>query len=197
MTRLLTPTHPAPATDIAAIARAIRWVGFDVDGVLTDAGVYIGQLDGRRVECKRFDIRDGFGIKLLQWAGLDVGLVSARMSTATSERAAELGITDVVQDNVGNKAEAIARLLSAKGIAWSEAAFMGDDLPDLAVLQRVGLAACPADGVAEARALSTLPLTATGGRGAVREFAEQLLRLRGQWDAVVGRYVTERGGHWP
>lgn len=185
-------------TEAAVVAaRGIRWVGFDVDGVLTDAGVYIGRVETQRVEMKRFDIRDGFGIKLLQWAGLDVALVSARVSAATTERAAELGITDVVQENSGNKVDAISRLLAAKGCSWAEAAFMGDDLPDVGVLQRVAVGASPADGVAEARALATVVTTASGGAGAVREFAEWLLRARGQWDAVVGRYVTERGGRWP
>jgi 3-deoxy-D-manno-octulosonate 8-phosphate phosphatase (KDO 8-P phosphatase) len=197
MTRLGLPGSPNPAASFDEVARHIRWVGFDVDGVLTDAGVYIGQRDGHRIELKRFDIRDGFGIKLLQWAEIDVAFVSARVSAATTERAAELGVRDVIQENSGNKCEAIARLLEAKGLSWSQAAFMGDDLPDVAVLQRVALAACPADGVHEARALAHLQLGATGGRGAVREFAERLLKARGQWDRVVGRYVTERGGRWP
>ncbi|MCU0635005.1 MAG: hypothetical protein MUE41_09035 [Gemmatimonadaceae bacterium] len=188
----------APSADaLRETARAIRWVGFDVDGVLTDAGVYIGQHDGRRVELKRFDIRDGFGIKLLQSAGLDVALVSARVSAATAERAAELGITDVVQDDAGHKQRAIATLLASKGLDWSQAAFMGDDLPDVAVLQRVALGVAPADAVADARARAALVLSSRGGRGAVREFADWLLRMRGEYDAVVTRYVSERGGTWP
>ncbi|MCU0649418.1 MAG: hypothetical protein MUF00_15585 [Gemmatimonadaceae bacterium] len=192
--------HAAPAASadaLRATARAIRWIGFDVDGVLTDAGVYMGQLDGQRVELKRFDIRDGFGIKLLQFAGLDVALVSARVSQATAVRAAELGIIDVVQDDAGNKQRAIASLLSAKGLDWPQAAFMGDDLPDLAVFQHVALAIAPADAVPDIGARAHLRLAAGGGRGAVRECAEWLLRARGQYDEVVARYVGERGGHWP
>jgi 3-deoxy-D-manno-octulosonate 8-phosphate phosphatase (KDO 8-P phosphatase) len=124
-------------------------------------------------------------------------LVSARVSSATSERAAELGIVDVVQENSGNKVAAISRLITSKGIDWTEAAFMGDDIPDVGVLQRVALGASPADGVAEARALAAVVTQSPGGGGAVREFCEWLLRARGQWDTVVGSYVTERGGRWP
>jgi 3-deoxy-D-manno-octulosonate 8-phosphate phosphatase (KDO 8-P phosphatase) len=191
------PSRSAVAPDDQALADGIRWVGFDVDGVLTDAGVYVGEHAGSGVELKRFDIRDGFGIKLLQWAGLDVAFVSARVSPATSRRAAELAVRDVVQEDGGHKVAAIERLLARKGLDWAQAAFVGDDLPDVAVLQRVALAAVPADGVAEARALAHWPLQAGGGRGAVREFAERLLRGRGEYDAVVRRYLAERGGRWP
>ncbi len=179
-------------TDDAARARAIRWVGFDVDGVLTDGGIYVGDLDGTAVELKRFNIQDGLAIKFLQAAGLEVALVSGRRSTATARRAAELGIADVVQDDAAQKVKAIAALLARKGIDWREAAFVGDDLPDVAVLRRVGLAVAVGNATGEAARAAHWTLARMGGHGAVREFVERLLVARGEWDTLVARYVADR-----
>lgn len=176
----------------SALARRVRLVAFDVDGVLTDAGVYIGEAaDGTAVELKRFDIVDGLGLKLLDAAGLHVALVSGRESRATALRAQELGI-ECFQDPDGHKMAAMHALLERHGVAWEEAAFMGDDLPDLALLRRVGLPVAVGNAVPEVRAVARWVTTRPGGRGAVREFAETLLAARGEWAGLVERYRRER-----
>ena len=191
----------APGTDSArrgatsiepAIARRIRLVGLDVDGVLTDGGIYLGDVNGARMEFKRFDILDGLGIKMLQLAGIEVAIITGRVSDAVALRARELAIIDVIQDTHARKLPALRKLLAAKGIQENEVAFVGDDLPDLAVLRVVGLPVVVANCTEDVARLGALRLTKNGGRGAVREFAEVLLRARGEWDALVERYVTSR-----
>jgi 3-deoxy-D-manno-octulosonate 8-phosphate phosphatase (KDO 8-P phosphatase) len=186
---------PASSLDAGTVARlrTIRWVGFDVDGVLTDAGVYVGDGPDGPIELKRFDIQDGLGVKMLQWAGLSVAFVSGRVSPASVRRARELGVP-LHQDDGAQKVAAIGRLLDESGGGWDRAAFVGDDLPDLAVLRRVALPVVPANGTGDAKAAASLVLTRRGGGGAVREFCEWLLRARGEWDALVERYVADRTG---
>lgn len=169
---------------------AVRWVGFDVDGVLTDAGVYVG---GGGVELKRFDIQDGLGIKLLQRAGLEVAFVSARTSAASAARAEELG---VALHHVKGRAKhlVIDALLAERGWSWAEAAFVGDDLVDIPVLRRCAVSAAPANAVAEVAAVSRQRLRSRGGHGAVREFVEWFLRDRGEWDDVVTEFVGSLEG---
>ena len=179
--------------DIApAIASAIRLVILDVDGVLTDAGVYVGRTQsGEAVELKKFDIQDGIGIKLLQDAGIEVVIVSGRESEATTLRAAELGLT-CYQIPGAYKLPTVARMLTERGLDWSQAAMMGDDLPDMAILKRVGLPVCVANATPEVLDVVAWRARARGGNGAVREFARALLLARGDWDAAVHRYVSER-----
>ncbi len=174
-----------------AVARRIRLVGLDVDGVLTEGGIYLGDVDGARLEFKRFDIQDGLGIKMLQLAGIEVAIITGRVSESVAFRARELAITDVVQDTHARKLPALRKLLAAKGIDEQDVAFVGDDLPDLAVLRVVGLPAVVADCTEDVSRLG-LRLTKRGGHGAVREFAELLLRARGEWDALVETYVKSR-----
>jgi 3-deoxy-D-manno-octulosonate 8-phosphate phosphatase (KDO 8-P phosphatase) len=175
-------------------ARRIRLVLLDVDGVLTDNGVYIGATEsGEAVELKRFHVRDGLGIKLLTWAGLEVALVSGRVSTGTALRAAELGIA-CHQDRGGYKLATVERLLAERGLSWGEVAFMGDDLADLVVLARAGLPVAVADAVPEVKALAAWVTDTVGGEGAVREFAEALLRARGEWSGLLEDYRRVREG---
>ena len=102
-----------------ALAARVRLVIFDVDGVLTDAGVYLGEdADGTAVELKRFDIQDGIGLKLLQWSGLDVVIVSGRVSQATTIRARELGIEECYQEPNAHKLRVVERILEEKGVEW-------------------------------------------------------------------------------
>jgi 3-deoxy-D-manno-octulosonate 8-phosphate phosphatase (KDO 8-P phosphatase) len=175
------------------IARRIRLVGLDVDGVMTDGGVYIGTTGGQEVELKRFDIQDNVGVKLLRAAGIRIVVVSGRFSQSTVLRAAELDVDEVAQDDLARKLPAFEGMLLRMGIRMEDAAFIGDDLPDLPVLRRVGLAVAVANATAHVRAVAQLVTTASGGHGAVREFAEVLLRARGEWDEVVQRYLEERG----
>ena len=163
-----------------------------MDGVLTEGGIYLGDVDGKKLEFKRFDILDGLGIRMLQQAGIEVVIITGRVSEAVVIRARELGITTVIQDAHARKLPALRKLLAAKGIDERDVAFVGDDLPDLAVLRVVGLPVVVATGTRDASAAARLRLTRPGGHGAVREFAEQLLRARGEWDALVEWYVRSR-----
>ena len=175
------------------IARRIKLVGFDVDGVLTDAGVYIGRVGGQTAEFKRFDIQDGVGIRLLRSAGLTVVFVSGRVSEATELRARELQVDELIQDDAAKKLPAFEGILTRRRLTFAECAFAGDDLPDLPLLARVGLPIAVANAVAEVKAAAAWETTTGGGHGAVREIAEALLRARGSWDAEVRRYLVERG----
>jgi 3-deoxy-D-manno-octulosonate 8-phosphate phosphatase (KDO 8-P phosphatase) len=167
-------------------------VGLDVDGVLTDGGIYLGAVDGRSMELKRYEIQDGLGIYLMQKAGIRVAIVTGRVSDSVRLRAGELGIEDLAQDPNAQKLPAFLAMLDKHGIAPSEAAFIGDDFPDMAVLRVVGLPVAVGNAVPEVRAACTLQLERTGGRGAVREFAELLMKARGDWASVTERYVAER-----
>lgn len=175
-----------------ALARSIRWVGFDVDGVLTDGGIYLGDVDGHRFESKRYDIQDGLGVHMLRLAGIAVGIVTGRVSESVRLRAAELRADDVVQDRHARKVPALKRIAAERGIGLHEMAFVGDDLPDVGPFRLVGLSVAVANAQPDAEREASIRLSRAGGRGAVREFAELLLRARGEWDALVERYVASR-----
>lgn len=176
-----------------ATARGIRLVVLDVDGVLTDGGLYVGATrGGEAVELKRFDVQDGIAVRMLRSAGIHVAIVSGRISAATDLRARELGIEDVYQDAEARKMPVLEKLLAEHGLGWGEVALLGDDLADLPALGRVGLAATVANAVLEVRRVATWQSSREGGRGAVREFAEALLRARGEWDGLVDEYCRER-----
>ncbi|MFI5235853.1 MAG: KdsC family phosphatase [Gemmatimonadales bacterium] len=177
-----------------ARARAIKLVGFDVDGVLTDNGIYVAVQDGRRVESKRFDARDGVGLHFLQQAGLEIAWVSGRSSEATTDRARELHVAEVIQDaGMGYKLPAVRSLLARRGLGWADFAFVGDDVADIPVLRRAGVAIAVANAVPEVKALGHLVTAHSGGAGAVREVAETLLKARGEWEGILARYLEERG----
>ena len=174
-------------------ADAIRLVVLDVDGVLTDAGVYIGGgAEAPPIELKRFDIVDGLGIKLLVRAGIEVVIVSGRVSVATTARARELGIEECHQDPGAAKLPIVRRLVEARGLSWHEVAMMGDDLPDIPVFRAVGLPVAVANAVDEVRREARWTTHRRGGHGAVREFARALLEARDEWDGVVEAYLAER-----
>ena len=173
------------------VARRIRLLALDVDGVLTDNGIYVGPIDGQAVELKRFDIQDGLGQVLLRTAEIPVVWVSGRHSEATTLRARELRVEEVLQVAGPRKLEALGSLLERRGIAWADTAFVGDDLADLPVLRRVGLPIAVANAVEEVRAIAAYVTRARGGHGAVREVVEALLKARGVWGELLERYFTE------
>jgi 3-deoxy-D-manno-octulosonate 8-phosphate phosphatase (KDO 8-P phosphatase) len=177
----------------ATLAQRIRLVGLDVDGVLTDGGIYVGRVADHTVELKRFHIQDGLGVRLLRMAGVVVALVSGRASDATTIRARELEVDDLIQDEGARKLPAFEALLSRRGVPWAACAFVGDDIADLPLLRRVALPVAVANAVPEVRAAARLVTAAAGGAGAVREIAETLLRARGDWDGLLERYLRERG----
>lgn len=178
-------------------ARRVRLVGLDVDGVLTDNGVYVGMVQGHPTELKRFDIQDGIGLALLRLAGLRIVVVSGRRSDASRVRMEELGVDAFVQDDQARKLPAVEELLGRFAVRWEEVAYLGDDLPDVPILRRVGLPVAVANATPDARALARHVTRAAGGRGAVREFAEEFLRARGEWDTTVEAYLAERGERAP
>jgi 3-deoxy-D-manno-octulosonate 8-phosphate phosphatase (KDO 8-P phosphatase) len=178
------------------LAARIALVAFDVDGTLTDNGVYIGDgaesaVPAERIELKRFDVQDGLGIVMLQRAGIAVAFISARHSAATSLRAKELGVTHLRQGKGLRKVPTLRAISDELGIGFDRIAFMGDDLADIAVMQQVALAVAPQNAVAEVKAVAQVQLARAGGRGAVREFVEALLQARGQWNELVSSYVAD------
>lgn len=174
------------------LARRIRLVGFDVDGVLTDNGIYVGPINGERVELKRFDIQDGLGHVMLRTAGIPVIWLSGRTSDATALRAKELRIDELLQVGGPQKVAALSGVIERRGLTWDEVAFVGDDLADLPVLRRVGLPIAVANAVAEIKGVARYVTQASGGRGAAREAIEALFKARGEWDDLVTRYFTEQ-----
>ncbi len=178
-------------------ARGIKLVGLDVDGVLTDGGIYLGAVQDRPLEFKRYDIQDGFGIRLLRDAGIRVAIITGRVSESVKLRAAELGIEDLSQDADARKLPAFLRVLERHGLTPTQCAFIGDDFPDMAVLRTVGMPVAVGNAVPEIRRVCTVHLTRTGGHGAVREFAEVLLKARGEWDELCEQYVLSRSVEEP
>ena len=176
----------------ADIAKRIRLVGLDVDGVLTDGGIYLGDAGGTALEFKRYDIQDGLGIHFLRDAGMRVAIVTGRVSESVRMRAAELEIEDVAQDSQARKLPAFLRILERHGVSPRETAFLGDDWPDMGILRVVGLPVAVGGAVPEVKRACAVRLRRPGGRGAIREFAELLLKARGEWEAVTERYVLSR-----
>jgi 3-deoxy-D-manno-octulosonate 8-phosphate phosphatase (KDO 8-P phosphatase) len=165
-------------------ARRIRLILLDVDGVLTDGTVV---MHGDGTESKSFHIRDGAAIVWAMQAGVQVGLLSARASAATTQRAVQLGIK-LVSQGVGSKKAEFMRMAAENGIDEEAVAYMGDDLLDIPVLRRAGLGAAPADAAGEVRAAAHWVSTHGGGRGAVRDFLELVLRAQGRWDEIVQEF---------
>lgn len=157
----------------------------DVDGVLTDGAVYMGG----GMEMKRFNIRDGLSLKFLQLQGIKVGWVSRRPSSATQQRAEDLKIDFLVQHQ-GGKIEGVESILRQTGLKWADVCYVGDDIVDIAVLERAGLGVAVGDGVAEARAAAHYVTKAPGGNGAIREIVEMILKAQNKWKRVVSEYAN-------
>jgi 3-deoxy-D-manno-octulosonate 8-phosphate phosphatase (KDO 8-P phosphatase) len=175
------------ARDLSAKAAKVKLILLDVDGVLTDGAVVIF---GDGSESKRFHIRDGIALVWAQRAGITVGLLSARHSATTAQRAAQLGIT-LVHQGVASKINTYDHIVGDMVLSDEEVAYMGDDIVDLAVLGRAGLSAAPANAVAEVRARVDFVSAYPGGEGAVRELVEMILRAHGHWDPLVAAYEAE------
>ena len=165
---------------LAAKLARVRILLCDVDGVLTNATVLIG--DGR--EFKEFHIQDGLGLRLLQQAGVKVGWISNRPSTATQQRAEELKVDFLVQDK-GSKVQAVEAILNESNLKWGEVCYIGDDVVDLGALKRAGVAVAVANGIEEAKGLADYVTRAEGGRGAVREVVELILKAQNKWRKLV------------
>jgi 3-deoxy-D-manno-octulosonate 8-phosphate phosphatase (KDO 8-P phosphatase) len=178
----------------AALAKRIKVVGLDVDGVLTDGGVYMGLVANQSLEFKRFGVQDGFGIKLLRSVGLAVVLVSARTSEASEVRAQELEVEALLQVAPDKKHSALAAELERRGFTFADCAYVGDDLADIPVLRAVSLPIAVANATAEVKRTARIVTSAAGGSGAVREVADRLLKARGEWKTIVARYFEGPNG---
>jgi 3-deoxy-D-manno-octulosonate 8-phosphate phosphatase (KDO 8-P phosphatase) len=172
------------ATQLRPRLRRIKLLLCDVDGVLTAGAIFITG-EG---EFKRFHVHDGLGQRLAAHAGLKVGWVSARPSAITTRRAEELKTDFIVQTRDG-KVPAVERILAETGFSWRDTCFVGDDVVDLGVLRRVGLAISPADARPEAKALAHFITKADGGNGCVREVVEMILKAQGKWATVVAQHA--------
>lgn len=162
-------------------AARVRLVVFDVDGVLTDGGLYYGA-DGE--ELKRFDVKDGHAMVLARLVGLPVALLTARVSKLVEARATELKLAKVYQGR-REKGPAFDELCAELGVAPRDVAYMGDDVNDLAAMAKAGLSACPADAVSQVRAAAHFVSTRPGGHGAARELLELVLTASGRWGQAL------------
>lgn len=173
----------APDPQLQERLRRVKLFLCDVDGILTDAGIYMGGAE----ETKRFNIRDGFGLRLLQKQGVKVGWVSHRASVATSRRAEDLQI-DFLHQAPGSKVAVIEDLLARTQLTWADVCFMGDDIVDLGALKRAGLAVTVHQAIPEAKALAHYITRASAGHGAVREVAEMILKAQDKWAPLVAEF---------
>ena len=159
----------------------IKVLAMDVDGVLTDGKIII---DGHGKQTKNFDVQDGFGIDFFQNAGFKTAIISARSAEAVTARVKDLKIDKIYQDAYP-KANAYVKLLNDLKVNEGQVCFIGDDLPDLGVLNRVGFAVAVANAVEEVKKASDYVTKKSGGNGAVREVIELILKTQGKWDGVV------------
>ena len=167
----------------------IRLLLLDVDGIMTDGRIVI---NNHGVETKSFDVRDGHGLKLLQRTGLKIGIITGRESEVVRFRARELGI-DILHQGSRNKLEPYFEVIEELGLRDEEVAYMGDDLVDLPILRRVGFAVTVADAVEELKPLVHYVTACRGGRGAVREVCDLIMKTTGRWSEVTDRYFTGEG----
>lgn len=168
------------------LLKKISLLLLDVDGVLT-TGQVIYNDNGE--ETKVFDVRDGLGLRLLMEAGIKVGIITGRRSLALVHRCNNLGIT-LLRDGIRDKAAALENILQETGVPASQTAFVGDDLPDLPVLRRVGVPIAVGDAHDLVKQAAAWTTSARGGRGAVREISERILKARGDWDALIQRLFS-------
>ncbi len=168
----------------------IRLLALDVDGVMTDGSIIIGQ-EGEL--CKHFDARDGMGISLALRHGIQVALITGRHSEIVLHRAMELGISSVYE-NVIYKGKTLEQASKELDVPLEETAFMGDDLNDLPAFGRAAVTFAPADAAPEVRQRAMLVSEHNGGRGAVRDVIERILKAKGLWDQIVKEYEVQGQG---
>lgn len=167
--------------------RSIKLLLLDVDGVLTDGRI---TYDNRGNELKSFDVKDGHGLKLLQRAGITIGIITGRHSELVARRAAELGI-EILYQGALRKLEPYLEIIKKLGLNDGQVAYVGDDLIDLPVLRRVGFSATVQDAHVEVLPLVDYVAQRPGGRGAVREICDLILKGGGHWEQVTSRYFSD------
>ncbi len=176
---------PDVPAKLQARLERVRLLFCDVDGILTDASIYVGDAG----EYKRFNVRDGLGITIWRRQGFKTGWISARPSPATSIRAAELSIDFLIQQR-GSKVQSIEPILARENLGWEEVCYMGDDIVDLGPLDRAGFAVCVPPGHQEALKRAHYVTELAGGQGAVREVIEMILRAQSRWEGIVREYLA-------
>ena len=176
------------AADIQQRAQRIQLFLMDVDGVLTDGKLfYFPGPDGKIAETKGFNAQDGISLQWLAWNHIQTGVISGRVSPATEERARQVGMTYVYQGHI-EKVPILEEIIQKSGIPAANIAYAGDDLTDVPIFRRVGLAFAPANARAEVKAAAHHVVSAGGGNGAVRDMVEILLRAQGNWDSILKKY---------
>lgn len=174
--------------EVTEIAANIRMLLMDVDGVLTDGKVFgVPDAAGNIVETKGFDTQDGIALQWLSWKGFITGLISGRVSPATEARAKQCGMTYIYQGHI-EKIPIIEEILERSGMKASQVAYIGDDLTDVVVMNRVGLSIAPANARPEVKQRVQRVTESPGGQGAVREVCELLLKAQGYWDELLQKY---------
>jgi len=172
-------------------AARIKLLLMDVDGVLTDGRlINVSAPDGSMLETKAFDSQDGIALQWLSWNGIATGVISGRLSPATAERAKQVKMTYVYQGHI-EKIPILEEILAKSGIAPEDTAYAGDDLTDVVVMRRVGLAIATANARPEVQRAAHYVTTASGGQGAIREVAELLLQAQGLWSAILKKYEVD------
>lgn len=174
--------------DIQAKASKVKMLLMDVDGVLTNGRLYnVPDPQGNMAETKGFDSQDGIGLQWLTWKGIKTGVISGRVSPATAERARQTKMAYVYQGHI-EKIPILEEILADAKIDSSEVAYIGDDLTDVTIMHRVGLAIATANARAEVKKEADYVTTAPGGEGAVREVVELLLKAQGRWVEILKHY---------
>ncbi|GAB1596499.1 HAD hydrolase family protein [Lysobacter sp. PAGU 2638] len=179
-------TQPPALADLRDRARRVRLACFDVDGTLTDGRLVYDAAGG---ESKAFHVHDGQGLVLLRRAGIEVALVTARTSPIVERRASELGVRAC--SGIGDKLACVEKMATTLGISLDEVAFMGDDLPDLKVMRRVGLSACPSDAHDWIKRDAAWTSQRDGGRGAAREFCDFLLDAQDRVEPIIDALLAD------
>jgi 3-deoxy-D-manno-octulosonate 8-phosphate phosphatase (KDO 8-P phosphatase) len=171
--------------DIKEKAKNIKLMAFDVDGVFTDGSIIY---DENGKETKIFNAKDGQGVVCAEKAGIITAIITARENGTVAHRAKNLGITELHQ-GIKYKLTVLEDIINKYNISFEEVAYMGDDLPDICILEKVGLACCPCDAVDEVRGICDFVSTKNGGRGAIRELCDLVLRSKGiePLDIVLGK----------
>ena len=176
------------SSSLTEIAAGIRLLLMDVDGVLTDGKLYnVPGPDGEMVESKGFDTQDGIALQWLTWKGIKTGVISGRLSPATVARAKQVGMTYIYQGHI-EKIPILEEILRDSGITAKQVAYMGDDLTDVVVMNRVGLGIATANARPEVKKKAMHVTQNPGGQGAVREIVELLLKAQGSWDDLLRKY---------
>jgi 3-deoxy-D-manno-octulosonate 8-phosphate phosphatase (KDO 8-P phosphatase) len=177
--------------EIRLRAARIKLLLMDVDGVLTDGRlINVPAPDGSIFETKAFDSQDGIALQWLSWHGVATGVISGRVSPATEERARQVKMSYVYQGHI-EKIPILEEILTKSGVTADEIAYAGDDLTDVVVMRRVGLAIAPANARPEVKRAAHYVTAASGGRGAIREVAELLLQAQGLWSDILKRYEVD------